>query len=213
MRILALIALLACGTAASAQLATPAPLPAQPANPYEALIPVTDTSEKGQTAALNEALALVLTNVSGLSSIRSEPAAVSILSQARALVQHYGLERDPVTAGMVMRAAFDPRAVDAALKRQSLPVFGQLAGTEQDSVVVVRGVAGLAEYQRALIALRSLRGVKNIAVDAVRADAVNFRVRFEGDAVALSRAIASNTPLVTAPHPLAPGALVFVLGR
>lgn len=210
MRIFALLIGLLAGAAAPAQ--APAP-PGPPPSPYEALIPVTDTGEQGQASALNEALGVVLTNVSGLSSIRSEPAAAPILSQARTLVQHYGLERDPATAAMMLRAAFDPQAVDAALKRAGLPVFGRVAGAEQESALVVRGVVTIADYQRALAALRNLRGVKQVAVDAVRGDAVNFRVRFEGDAWALARAIAAGAPLVAAPAEAARGALVYMLAR
>ena len=73
-----------------------------------------------------------------------------ILDRAAELVQHYGDEHDPATQALMFRAAFDPRAVDEALKHQGLPVFGHIAGAEQDWPVEVRGVSTFHDYGRAL---------------------------------------------------------------
>src|SRR5256885_300228 len=60
--------------------AAPAPAPvAQPSNPYEALVPLTDTSPEAEAAALREALAIVLGNVTGLPDVRTSPAAAPVL--------------------------------------------------------------------------------------------------------------------------------------
>lgn len=168
----------------------PAPA-AAPVNPYEAVVPATDPSPGGQNASLREALATVLAAVSGLSDIRTRMTAATILDQAAQLVQSYGQERDPVTRLPMFRAAFDPRAVDAALKRQGLPVFGLIAGAQQDWPVTVRAVGNFRDYTRTLDALRRVRGVRNVAVQAVEGDSVSLRVRFEGDAYALARGISA----------------------
>jgi hypothetical protein len=178
--------------AAAAQ--TPLPAPA-PSNPYEAVVPLTDPSATGQDAALREALAAVLAKVTSLPEIRSQPAAAPVLAQAAQLVQHYGEERDPATRLPMFRAAFDPRSVDEALKRQGLPVWGQVAGAEQDWPVTVRYVNDFRSYGRALNALRRVRGVRTVSVQTVEGDSVSLKVRFEGDANALTRAIATQGQL------------------
>ena len=178
--------------------AAPAPVmapAAAPANPYEAVVPVTDTSPGGQSAALREALATVLGTISGLPDVRTRTTVTPILDQAADLVQSYGTERDPVTKAPMFRAAFDARAVDAALKRQGLPVFGVIAGAEQDWPVLVRGVGSFRDYAHTLDALRRVRGVRSVAVQSVDSDALSLQVRFEGDAFALARGISAGGAL------------------
>ena len=191
-RFLLLMGLFSPIASIAAALAPPA---AAPVNPYEAVVPVTDTSPTGQSAALREALATVLGAVTGLPDVRTRSTVIPILDQAAELVQSYGTERDPTTKAPMFRAAFDARAVDAALKRQGLPVFGLIAGTEQDWPVVVHGVGTFRDYARTLDALRRVRGVRNVAVQSVDGDALNLQVRFEGDAFALARGISASGSL------------------
>ena len=195
MRLLRLFAIVLFPALALAQ----GPMPvasAPPVNPYEAVVPLADTSPGGETAALREALATVIATVTGLADIRTQPAAGGVLERAQQLVQHYGSELDPISRQPMFRAAFDPRAVDEALKRQGLPVFGLLAGAEQDWPVEVHGVHSFRDYGRATTTLRRLRGVKNVQVQSVEGDDLKLRVRFEGDAQALARAIAAGAPAV-----------------
>ena len=106
--------------------------PPNPANPYEALVPLADTTPAAESVAMREALATVITGITGLPDVRANPAAMAILDQAPQLVQHYGDEQDPATHATMFRAAFDQKSVDDALKRAGLPIFGLVAGAEQD---------------------------------------------------------------------------------
>ncbi len=187
-------------SAAPGAATAPAPVVASvsPTNPYEAVVPLIDASPAAEAAALREALALVLAGITGLSDVRTSAAAAPILEQASKLAQRYGDEQDPVTHALLYRAAFDPRSVEEAVKRQGLPVFGVVAGAEQEWPVDVSAVNTFRDYGRALSTLRKLRSVKGVQVRAVQADHVQMLIRFEGDAQALSRAIAGSGKFVPA---------------
>lgn len=93
-----------------------------PRNFYEASVPVTDQGPDSRGPALRRALEIVLVRVTGQSSLPVETA--SLLQRATDLVQGYGYEAAPSGGGLRLHAQFDPRAVDAALRSQGLPVWG-----------------------------------------------------------------------------------------
>lgn len=223
MKLIFAIASLLCLATASAQTSfapavpvLPAPI-TTPGNPYEALVPLTERGAAGQDAAMREALFTVLTAVSGLPDARAEPLAIPIVAQASQLALHYGAEEDPVTRLPLFRVAFDARAVDAALKRQGLPVGGRIAGAEQEWALIVRGINSYQDYARATGSLRKLRGVKSLQVLAAEADQLSLRIRFEGDSQTLARAILEQGHLRATPQPAGHAAnqtstsLVFML--
>jgi hypothetical protein len=211
MRLLRL--LLVFPVVAAAQLA-PAPATAptaavNPSNPYEAVVPLADSTPAAESVAMREALATVITGITSLPDVRANPTASAILDQAPQLVQHYGDEQDPATHALMFRAAFDQKSVDDALKRAGLPIFGLVAGAEQDWPVQVRGVNTFRDYGHVVYGVRKMRGVKNVQVHASEADRIDLVVRFEGDAQALARTITSDASFIAAGS--ADNALQFTL--
>jgi hypothetical protein len=169
-----------------------------PSNPYEALVPLADSTPAAEGAAMREALATVIAGITGLPDVRTNPAVAPILDQAQTLVQHYGDEQDPATKALLFRAAFDQRSVDDALKRAGLPIFGIVAGAEQDWPVEFRGVGNFHDYGHVVYGLRKMRGVKSVQVQGAEGDRLQLLVRFEGDAQALARRIGSDPAFVAA---------------
>lgn len=88
---------------------------------YEASVPVADQSPHLRDSALRRALEMVLVKVTGQ---RNVEAASSVRDRATVLVQGYGYEAAPGGNGLRLRAQFDARAVDAALRALGLPVWG-----------------------------------------------------------------------------------------
>lgn len=167
-----------------------------PSNPYEALVPLADSTPAAEGAAMREALATVIAGITGLPDVRANASVAPILDQAQTLVQHYGDEQDATTHALMFRAAFDQRSVDDALKRAGLPIFGLVAGAEQDWPVEFRNVVNFRDYGHVVFGLRRMRGVKNVQVEAAENDRLQLIVRFEGNAQALLRAMASDPTFV-----------------
>jgi hypothetical protein len=88
---------------------------------YEASVVVPDQSPQQREPALRRALESVLVRVTGQ---RHPGVAASVLDRANVLVQGYGYEKDAAGTGLRLRAQFDPRAVDAALRTLGVPVWG-----------------------------------------------------------------------------------------
>src|ERR1051325_10903406 len=76
-------------TPAAAAALLPPSAAVSPSNPYEAVVPITDTSPATEAAALREALALVLSGITALPDVRSNAGAMGILDQASTLAQRY----------------------------------------------------------------------------------------------------------------------------
>lgn len=111
----------ACLTAL-ALLAASAPASAVPVRGlYEASVPVPDQSPQQREPALRRALETVLVRVTGQ---RHPPVGANVLDRATMLVQGYGYEKEPDGKGLRLRAQFDPRAIDAALRALGVPVWG-----------------------------------------------------------------------------------------
>ncbi len=186
------------GAPATAAVALPPTATVNPSNPYEALVPLADSTPAAEAAAMREALATVIAGITALPDVRMNPSTVPLLDQAQTLVQHYGDEQDATTHALMFRAAFDQRSVDDALKRAGLPIFGLVAGAEQDWPVEFRGVGNFHDYGHVVYGLRRMRGVKNVQVQAAQGDRLQLVVRFEGDASALARTMASDASFIAA---------------
>ncbi|MCI0748970.1 MAG: DUF2066 domain-containing protein [Nevskiales bacterium] len=91
---------------------------------YDAAVPVPDQSPRSREPALQQALEAVLVRITGT---RQLPAAriTPLLAGAQTLLQSYAYET-PAGDGreLQLKVRFDARAVDAALRRQGLPVWG-----------------------------------------------------------------------------------------
>lgn len=159
--------------------ATPAPPAAPvPANPFEAIVPVSDESEASRQKALREALIQVLKRVVG----RSDAATTSILSRAPVLVQHYQFQRDAQAGTSMFRAVFDPEAVQSALRAQGLPVFGVNPEVVEGWSVRVSGVDSASDYARVLRHFGGIRGVRRVDAEALHASQLHLRLVVEGGA-------------------------------
>src|SRR5688500_18507192 len=90
---------------------------------YEASIPVRNQSPDLREAALRQALEIVLVRVVGTRAL-PQPA-LDLVPRASSLVQGYGYES---AAGggrdLRLRAQFDARAIESALRGQGLSVWG-----------------------------------------------------------------------------------------
>lgn len=90
-------------------------------NLYQALVPVSGSGDDGRNAGLRDALAAVLVRIGGDRRLPYQAEAQPILDRAAALAQGYGFEKSD--HGPQLRAVFDARAVDAALRDAGLPVW------------------------------------------------------------------------------------------
>lgn len=170
---------------ALAQKTKAPPKPAVPAdsapapytgNPYEAAVPVDDESDASRDVGLKLALTEVLKRAVG----RSDAAFSAILGRAPQMVQQYGFEKDAATDTVRFRAAFDDKAVDAALKQQRLPVFGVNPALIDAWIVGVDGLRDSADYVRVLQLFTDMRGVSRVDVDDLRDGHLRLRMIVEG---------------------------------
>ncbi len=156
-----------------------------PGNPYGAIVPVQDESQKSRDTGIRMALIQVLKGAVGGYDDRT----TSILAQAPRLVQQYSFVRDESGEGLMFRAVFDPAAVDAALRSQGLPVFGINSSVIENWVVEVHGLRTTSDYSRVLRHFTRIKGVRTVDVDELRGDTLRLRMVVEGGiAMAADRA-------------------------
>lgn len=163
----------------------PTPPMAPVENPYLAIVPAENETDVSRDKCLRLALTEVLRRAAG----KRDAAFTPILARGASLVQHYGFERDPLTGALSFRAAFDPVAIDTALKQQGLPVFGLNSELVEAWVTEVRGLRTSADYARVIDHFTRLRGVRRVDVAELTDDAMRLRMIVEGgvtDAAALA---------------------------
>jgi hypothetical protein len=132
---------------------------------YEASVPVPDQSAAARDPALRQALEAVLVRVTG-NRLLPEPA-VALVQRASVLVQGYGYEAGATGRDLRLRAQFDARAVEAALRSQGLPVWGPnrpshivwIALRDDGQPRAVLDAAGAAARAGALLATAEARGL------------------------------------------------------
>jgi hypothetical protein len=155
--------LLAGGLLAATPLALAIPVPGL----YEARVPVTDQNPGQREQALRQALSMVLVRLTGSRVLPDSAAAQQILGKASSLVQGYGYETAETGTGLVLHAQFDPRAVQAALRAQGLPVWGDnrlahlawIALRDDGSPRAVLDAAGVAARAPAVARAADARGI------------------------------------------------------
>lgn len=171
--------------------APPISAPTMPENPYLAIVPVEDESNKSRDKGLRAALIEVLRRAAGKQDLAFAP----ILGKSASLVQQYGFQRDPVTGALSFRAAFDPTAIDNALTEQGLPVFGIKTNVVEAWVTEVHGLRDAADYARTLDHFGRIRGVRRVDVAEVRDGMVRLRMIVEGG-VSEAAALAQTSGVV-----------------
>ena len=155
---------------------------------YEASVPVPDQSARTREQALQQALQTVLIRITGSRQVPVETG-VPLLSRASSLVQNYGYETNP--KGLRLKAQFDSRAVDTALRAQGLPVWGTnrlshqvwIALRDDGQARALLDAAGAAMRAAGLLATAEARGVPLSFPDMDVTDKrlVNFNQLWSGD--------------------------------
>jgi hypothetical protein len=192
MRILiaAVFAVLALPALAQAPAASTASATAA-ADPYEGRVPAADQSSASRDRGLREALQQVINRVSGPGADANAP---MVVARAPQLVQQYGF--DTSNGELQLVARFDKNAVDSQLRAAGLPVWGYSAAPAESADVVISGVRAAADYNRILLALRVVPGVRRVAVLGAEADRVTLTVDAEGGAARLLGALGNGTQFV-----------------
>ena len=157
---------------------------------YEASVPVSDQSPQGRDPALRAALQAVLVRIAGTRRL-PEPAASQLLARATTLVQGYGYEPAPGGTGLRLRARFDPRAVEAAVRSHGLAVWGAnrlnhvvwLALRDDGQPRGVLDGGAIAQRAGALLAAADARGLPFTypALDATERKMVTYNELWSGD--------------------------------
>ncbi|MGQ0619437.1 MAG: DUF2066 domain-containing protein [Panacagrimonas sp.] len=173
--------------------ATTIAVPGTSGNPYLAIVPAEDESDKSRDKGLRAALVEVLRRATGKQDLAFAP----ILGKSASLVQQYGFQRDPASGALSFRAAFDPTAIDTALTEQGLPVFGIKTNVVEAWVTEVRGLRSAADYARTLDHFSGIRGVRRVDVAEVRDGSVRLRMIVEGG-VSEAAALAQTSGVVRA---------------
>jgi hypothetical protein len=154
---------------------------------YSATVPLSDHSERGQAAAFQDAMRLVLARVTGRPDAGNEPALASLVGDAPRYVQQYQVLPDGQLA-----VGFD------GAELEKLIVAADPRGA-QEVTVGVTGIADLAAYAAVTEYLESLRWVRSLAVEELSGEAVIYRLRVLGGAAELVRAIELDNRLQPAP--------------
>ncbi|MCB1735867.1 MAG: DUF2066 domain-containing protein [Gammaproteobacteria bacterium] len=97
-------------------------------NLYEANVPAGGQDEGNRNAALAEALAEVLTKVSGQSDVRGNTTVRNAMARASAYAQTFSFTRKATTgrdAGLRLAASFYPPSIDQLLSEAGLPIWGK----------------------------------------------------------------------------------------
>ncbi|HEX7342280.1 MAG TPA: DUF2066 domain-containing protein [Rhodanobacteraceae bacterium] len=168
---------MAAAPVARAQQATsPNPAPAPVSHPYQATVPVADTSGANRDQAFAQALAQVLARVSG----NAPPAAV--LGQASTYVQNYQYRHAPAGAAQpfLLTVEFAPSAIehvervlDAAVPAAPAPA-GSAAATPSPVMgnvqeMWVSGIHSAFDFADAVAAINGQPGVGTVSVRAADA--------------------------------------------
>lgn len=159
---------------------------------YTATVRVTDRSEAARNAAIDNALGVVLTKVSG----RRDAGTRAGVSNAVQLMQRYSY-----VAGGQLEVGFDSEAIHAALDRAGLPLWDR----ERPNTLIVYPTAlqGLREARAATELAARNRGLPVVWAGAetseqypatALAEIQSLAQRYEAEAVLLARMGASGTP-------------------
>jgi len=166
--------------AASTSTSPAAAQDAPAANPYQASIPVADTSAKSRSHAFAEALDQVMSRGSG-----HAPSAAA-RGKASTYVRQYRYRRAPAGSAQpyLLVVKFAPSAIAHLRRSRDVPVAsdgesGDVVGAlpVSDHAVWVSGIRTALDFAGALAALREQPGVDAVAVRKARGDGMLLDVR------------------------------------
>lgn len=109
------LVMLACASSSSLAVTVP--------DLYAATVAVKNESAKARTDALRRALGEVMVRVSGRADIKQSPGVGQVLDQAQSLLQRYGYKNSKTT-GLKLYSEFEGRALEQAMLKAGLPVWG-----------------------------------------------------------------------------------------
>lgn len=99
---------------------------------HEATVPVADRTTAARDAAVKQALTEVLIRLSGDAAAPTQPAGKAILAEPNRYLQQYqyegsevGTEGGGATGGLYFRAGFDAVALEAALQKRGVTLWGR----------------------------------------------------------------------------------------
>jgi hypothetical protein len=148
---------------------------------YTARIPIESDTAETRQLALRAALAEVLLRVSGA------PANPRLLDQAQEWVLHFGVDRDEV--GLGLRAGFDGRAIDRALRAEGLPVWGAFEGDLMSLPVILAGLQRPEQLGELLRRLGSHPQIRSVGTTRLEADRLELRIATAAGAFAVDEAL------------------------
>lgn len=165
------------------------PAPAVPVRDlYNAAVPVADQSPRLREGALKQALETVMVRVSGQRDFATGRGA-PLLERTTGFLQGYGYETG--STGLQLKARFDPRAIDGALRELGLPVWGinrlshqvWIAIRNDGQASAVLDAAGATARAPALQTTADRRGIPLSfpGMDATDRKLVTFREVWDGD--------------------------------
>lgn len=162
---------------------------------YEAIVPVRSQGPEAREPALQQALELVLVRVTGTRTL--PPGALDLLSRASSFVQGYGYESG-TGRELRLRAQFDARAIEGALRTQGLPVWGAnrpahiawIALRDDNGPRAVLDPAGAAARAPGIMATAEARGLplQFPGMDATDRQLVTFNELWSGNFTGLEGA-------------------------
>ena len=139
------------------------------ANMYEATVPLTERSERGQALAFQDAMRQVLVRVTGRRDAGGDPALAPIVNDARRYVQQFRVVGNQFVAG------FDGARVERAVTDAGRPLWGHerpatlvllVSGDGAGRTLLGPGSPG--ELAQAVVRGGQLRGVPLVWPDAAR---------------------------------------------
>ena len=157
---------------------------------YEAAVPVADQNPQSRDPALRRALQIVLFRVTGTRELPPE-AESALLGRAPTLVQGYGYEPTASGQGLLLRAQFDARAIEATLRSQGLPIWGAnrpshivwIALRDDGQPRAVLDASGVANRAVAVSITADARGLpfSYPAIDATERELASFNQVWDGN--------------------------------
>lgn len=91
---------------------------------HEATVPVADRTTAARDAAVKQALTEVLIRLSGDATAPTQPAGKAVLAEPSRYLQQYQYE-GAETSGLYFRASFDAAALEAALQKRGVTLWGR----------------------------------------------------------------------------------------
>ena len=160
-------------------------------SPYQAIVPVADSSESSLQRGLTEAIQRVLEGLGGNDAVYSEPG-VALISNPRRALQAYSFDQqiidDSGDPTLVLNARFTPEIIDKAINGSGFSLNALTPAR-----LIVGGIRTRDDYARALTQLRKMSAIQNPGVVETAGDQVMFELEIRGGQSALDSLISQSS--------------------